>query len=93
MDSALDVTFVAPIGIEIKGETWSCVEVPGSVELLGTGKSVRVDCTVDGVAVDNMGLMVTGSGGHMLSISAKLRKKLGKNIGDSVEVRLLRRLT
>ena len=93
MKSALDVTFVAPIGIEIKGETWSCVEVPGSAELLGTGKSVRVDCTVDGVAVNNMGLMVTGSGGHMLSISAKLRKKLGKNIGDSVEVRLLQRLT
>ena len=93
MTEDLDFSFVAPIGIEIKGEMWSCVEVPGSRELLGTGKAVRVDCTVDGNAVDNMGLMVTGSGGHMLSISAKLRKQLGKEIGDVVEVHLLRRLT
>ncbi len=39
------------------------------------------------------GLMPTGSGGHMISISAKLRKKLGKDIGDDVVVHLSERLT
>ncbi|WP_411700522.1 DUF1905 domain-containing protein [Conyzicola sp.] len=88
----IDVTFTAPIGVSVKGEMWACVEVPGSAELLGTGRSVKVVATVDGEPL-TAGLMPTGSGGHMLSISAKLRKKLGKNIGDSVTVRLSERLT
>lgn len=91
--SELNYTFTGTIGIDIKGDTWSAVEVPGSVELLGTGKSVKVDATVDEIEVKNTGLMPTGSGGHMLSISAKLRKQLGKDIGDDVNVTLLRRIT
>ncbi|MBD5787436.1 DUF1905 domain-containing protein [Cellulosimicrobium terreum] len=87
----LDRTFSAPIGVEVKGETWSCVEVPGSAELLGTGRSVRVDATVDDVELSDVGLMPTGAGGHMLSLSAKVRARLGKDVGDTVTVRLLRR--
>ena len=89
---SLDVTFAAPIGVSVKGEVWSCVEVPNSVDLFGTGKSVRVVATVDGEPV-TAGLMPTGLGGHMLSISAKLRKKLGKDLGDTVTVHLSERLT
>lgn len=88
----LDVTFTGPIGIEIKGDLWSCVEVPGSVELFGTGKAIKVVGLVDDEPV-SLALMPTGSGGHMLSISAKLRKKLGKNVGDDVTVHLSERLT
>ncbi|WP_414826631.1 MULTISPECIES: DUF1905 domain-containing protein [unclassified Arthrobacter] len=32
------------------------------------------------------------SGGHMLSISVKLRRKLGKELGDTVTVHLTERL-
>ena len=78
--------FEAPIGVDVKGETWSCVEIPGSVDLFGTGKSVRVDAQVDEVRLENVGAMVTGRGGHMISISAKVRKQLGKDIGDVVRV-------
>lgn len=85
--------FTAPIGVDVKGDLWSCVEMPGSAEFFGTGKSVKVDATVDGIALKSVGLMPTGTGGHMLSLSAKLRKQLGKEIGDSVTVRLERRLT
>jgi hypothetical protein len=88
----MDVTFTAPIGVTVKGDLWSCVEVPGSVELFGTGKSVKVVATVDGEPL-TAGLMPTGAGGHMLSISAKLRKKLGKDLGDPVTVHLTERLT
>jgi hypothetical protein len=88
----MDVTFTAPIGVTVKGGLWSCVEVPDSVELFGTGKSVKVVATVDGEPL-TAGLMPTGVGGHMLSISAKLRKKLGKDVGDSVTVHLTERLT
>ncbi len=89
----LDHTFTAPIGVEVKGETWACVEMPGSAEFFGTGKAVRVDATVDDVPVPNVGFMVTGRGGHMLSLNAKLRKRLGKDIGDTVTVHLERRLS
>jgi len=89
----LDHTFTAPIGVDVKGEIWSCVEMPGSAEFFGTRRAVRVDATVDGIPVLNAGLMVTGKGGHMLSLNAKLRKQLGKEIGDTVTVHLQRRLT
>lgn len=88
----IDVTFTAPIGLEVKGDVWSCVEVPGSVELFGTGKALKVVATVDDERL-TLGLMPTGAGGHMLSISAKLRKKLGKDVGDDVTVHLTERLT
>ncbi|QHC60754.1 DUF1905 domain-containing protein [Rathayibacter sp. VKM Ac-2760] len=88
----MDVAFTAPIGVAVKGELWSCVEVPDSVELLGTGRSVKVVATVDGRPL-TAGLMPTGAGGHMLSISAKLRKTLGKDLGDLVTVHLAERLT
>jgi len=91
--TALDHTFTAPIGVDVKGEVWPCVEMPGSAEFFGTRKAVRVDARVDGVPVPNAGLMVTGTGGHMLSLNAKLRKQLGKDIGDTVTVHLERRLT
>lgn len=89
----LDHSFSAPIGVDVKGDIWSCVEMPGSAEFFGTGKSVKVNATVDDIELKNVGLMPTGTGGHMLSISAKLRKQLGKDIGDHVTVQLHERLT
>ena len=88
----MQFSFTAPIGVMVKGEMWSCVQIPGSVELFGTGKAVRVVAQVDDQPV-TAGLMPTGTGGHMLSISAKLRKKLGKDLGDNVTVMLSERLT
>ena len=77
--------------MDVKGETWSCVEIPASAAFFGTGRSVRVDATVDDVVLENVGAMVTGKGGHMLSLSAKVRKSLGKDIGDTVEVVVTKR--
>ncbi|MDY0908429.1 DUF1905 domain-containing protein [Microbacterium sp. CFBP9034] len=81
-----ELRFDAPIGVEVKGETWACVEIPGSADFFGTGKTVRVDALVDQVRLDDVGAMVTGTGGHMISLSAKVRTRLGKGIGDSVHV-------
>ncbi|WP_265521191.1 DUF1905 domain-containing protein [Oerskovia flava] len=89
----LDHTFTAPIGVDVKGETWHCVEMPGSAEFFGTGRAVRVDGSVDGIELSNVGLMVTGTGGHMLSLNAKIRARLGKDLGDEVTVHLRRRLS
>ncbi|PPF33588.1 DUF1905 domain-containing protein [Pseudoclavibacter sp. AY1H1] len=65
--------------------SWSVIEVPGSKEFFGTGKSVKADTTVDGVAVTSA-LMPTGQGDHFISVSAALRKKLKKDVGDRVDV-------
>lgn len=89
--SADQLSFQTTIGVEVKGETWSCVEIPGSAEFFGTGKTVRVDAQVDDLVIENVGAMVTGNGGHMVSLNAKARKSLGKDIGDTVEVTITRR--
>ncbi len=79
------------VGVEVKGETWSCVEIPGSADFFGTGKTVRVDAVIDAVKLENIGAMVTGTGGHMVSLNAKVRKALGKDIGDTVAVTITKR--
>ena len=47
--------------------------------------------TVDEVQLENVGAMVTGTGGHMVSLSAKVRRTLGKDIGDRVTVTVTKR--
>lgn len=88
----MDLQFRALIGVEVKGDMWSCVEVPDSKELFGTGKAVKVAASIDGEPVA-VALMPTGMGGHMLSISAKLRKKIGKDVGDEVAVTISERMS
>lgn len=85
------IEFDAVIGVEVKGEQWTCVEIPGSAELFATKKAVRVDARVDDVLLENVGAMVTGRGGHMVSLSARVRKALGKDLGDEVHVVVTRR--
>jgi hypothetical protein len=89
----LDHTFTTTIGVDVKGAIWECVELPGSAEFFGTKRAVRVDATVDEVEMNNVGMMVTGRGGHMLSLNAGIRKRLAKGIGDEVTVQLRRRLS
>ena len=72
--------------------SWAVIELPGSNDLLGTGKSVKTDATVDGVEVTSA-LMPTGQGHHFISVSAALRKKLGKGVGDDVVVKITKGLT
>ncbi|MBH0009735.1 DUF1905 domain-containing protein [Salinibacterium sp. SWN1162] len=69
--------------------SWSVIEVPVSKEFFGTGKTVKPNTTVDGVAVTSA-LMPTGQGGHFISVSAALRKKLKKDVGDEVHIHIER---
>ncbi|TQJ31844.1 DUF1905 domain-containing protein [Microbacterium sp. SLBN-146] len=85
------LTFQAKIGVEVKGDTWTCIEIPGSAEFFGAGKTVRVDAKVDDLVLENVGAMVTGTGGHMVSLNAKVRKAIGKDIGDVVAVEITKR--
>ena len=89
--AADEMHFETTIGVEVKGDLWSCVEIPDSAAFFGTGKAVRVDAKIDEVTLENVGAMVTGRGGHMVSLSAKVRKALGKEIGDPVTVTITKR--
>jgi hypothetical protein len=88
---ALDHTFTAPI--EKDGSFPTYLTVPGSAELLGTRKAVKVTGTMDGHEFAAT-LMPSGSGPHWLPVRAALCKAVGKSeAGAEVTVHLSRRLT
>jgi hypothetical protein len=41
--------------------SWSCVDIPDSATVFDTGKTVRVDVTVEDIKLENVGVMVTGT--------------------------------
>jgi hypothetical protein len=87
----MDFTFTAPI--EKDGAFATYLTVPGSAELLGTRKAVKVTGTMDGHDFAAT-LMPSGSGPHWLPVRAALCKTIGKSAaGEEVTVHLSQRLT
>jgi hypothetical protein len=81
----INKTFKGIIGKDTGKEPLLCVAWPDSVAVLGTGKAVKVTGTVDGYEFKSA-LLPTGMGPHMLPIKAEIRKAIGKNMGDEVEI-------
>ena len=87
----IDHTFVAPI--EKDGAFATFVTVPGSAELLGTRRAVKVGGTIDGHPFTAT-LMPSGAGPHWLPIRAALCKLIGKDrAGQEVAFHLDQRFT
>jgi AcrR family transcriptional regulator len=84
----LDATFTVPILVDGAFPTY--IELPGSQDLLGTRKAVKVSGTIDGHPFDAT-LMPSGRGPHWLPVRAALRKTVGKEPGAEVTVRLTAR--
>lgn len=88
---ALDARFSAPV--EKDGAFATYLTVPGSAELLGTRRAVKVEGLLDGHPFAAT-LMPSGDGPHWLPLRAALCRAIGKGAaGDVVDVRLTRRLT